>query len=224
MASSKELFNTLAQVGRAFGSGHRLALLERLAQGEASVEALADSTQLAMGSTSQHLQHLRRAGLVTARRSGKHVLYRLTDERIVQILGLLRDVAQTHLAEAERLVSRLFADDPTDPSLQAVSRDELLAELTAGRVTLIDVRPEAEYRSGHLRKAIHLPLDRLEEWAHQLPTDREIVAYCRGPWCVMSHEAVQRLRQLGYTARRFDEGFPEWKAAGLPVEQPEPAP
>ncbi|TFH87446.1 ArsR family transcriptional regulator [Billgrantia azerbaijanica] len=218
MTSQQELLDTLAQVARALGNGHRLALLERLAQGDASVETLANTTDLTVGNASQHLQHLRRAGLVTAQRSGKQVIYRLTDERIVNLLGLLRQVAETNLAEMERLVSRLFAEDDADGVLEAVSRDELLAGLVSGEVALLDVRPAEEYEAGHLPEAINIPLEQLEDMLGKLPLDREIVAYCRGPYCVLSHEAVQRLRQLGYRVRRFEEGYPEWKAAGLPIE------
>lgn len=217
MTSQQDLLDTLAQVARALGNGHRLALLERLAQGGAAVETLANSTSLSVGNASQHLQHLRRAGLVTAQRSGKQMIYRLTDERIVNLLGLLRQVAETNLAEMERLVSRLFAEDDADGVLEAVSRDELLAGLASGEVVLLDVRPEEEYEAGHLPEAINIPLEQLEDMLGKLPQDREIVAYCRGPYCVLSHEAVQRLRQLGYRVRRFEEGYPEWKAAGLPV-------
>ncbi|MCE8034048.1 ArsR family transcriptional regulator [Billgrantia tianxiuensis] len=217
MTSQQDLLDTLAQVARALGNGHRLALLERLAQGDAAVETLANTTDLTIGNASQHLQHLRRAGLVTAQRSGKQMIYRLTDERIVNLLGLLRQVAETNLAEMERLVSRLFAEDDADGVLEAVSRDELLAGLASGEVTLLDVRPEEEYEAGHLPEAINIPLEQLEDMLGKLPKDREIVAYCRGPYCVLSHEAVQRLRQLGYRVRRFEEGYPEWKAAGLPI-------
>ncbi|RCV90080.1 ArsR/SmtB family transcription factor [Billgrantia montanilacus] len=217
MTSQQDLLDMLAQVARALGNGHRLALLERLAQGGASVESLANTTDLTVGNASQHLQHLRRAGLVTAQRSGKQMIYRLTDERIVNLLGLLRQVAETNLAEMERLVSRLFAEDDADGVLEAVSRDELLAGLASGEVALLDVRPEEEYEAGHLPEAINIPLEQLGDMLGKLPRDREIVAYCRGPYCVLSHEAVQRLRQLGYRVRRFEEGYPEWKAAGLPI-------
>jgi rhodanese-related sulfurtransferase len=192
-------------------------LLERLAQGGAAVESLANTADLTIGNASQHLQHLRRAGLVTAQRFGKQMIYRLTDERIVQLLALLRQLAETNLAEMERLVSRLFAEDDADGALEAVTRDELLAGLSCGNVALLDVRPEEEFEAGHLPEAINIPLEQLEGMLDKLPQDREIVAYCRGPYCVLSHAAVQRLRQLGYRIRRFEEGYPEWKAAGLPV-------
>ncbi|CAM4295716.1 metalloregulator ArsR/SmtB family transcription factor [Vreelandella rituensis] len=217
MTSQQDLLDTLAQVARALGNGHRLALLERLAQVETSVETLANTANLTIGNASQHLQHLRRAGLVTAHRSGKQMIYRLTDERIVTLLSLLRQVAETNLAEMERLVGQLFADEDANGALEAVSRDELLAGISSGKVALLDVRPEEEFEAGHLPKAINIPMAQLENMLDKLPRDREIVAYCRGPYCVLSHEAVQRLRQLGYRVRRFQEGYPEWKAAGLPV-------
>ncbi|UZD65914.1 MULTISPECIES: ArsR/SmtB family transcription factor [Marinobacter] len=218
MTIREDLLDTLAQVGKALGNGHRLALLERLAQGEAAVETLAETAGLTVGNASAHLQHLRRAGLVTARRAGKQMIYRLTDQRTVTLLSLMRDVAETNLAEMERLVSRLFADDNPDGALEAISRGELLSGLRHGSVALLDVRPEDEFESGHLPDAINIPLEQLEAMLDELPKDREIVAYCRGPYCVLSHEAVKKLRALGYQVRRFDEGFPEWKAAGLPVQ------
>ena len=217
MTSRQDLFDTLAQVGKALGSGHRLVLLERIAQSEASVETLARDADLTVGNASAHLQHLRRAGLVTATRSGKQMLYRLTDQRIVALISIMREIAETNLAEMERLVSRMFSDDNLDGSLEAISQDELLAGLNSGAVALLDVRPEDEFEGGHLPTAINIPLEQLESMLDELPRDREIIAYCRGPYCVLSHEAVQRLRKLGYQVRRFDQGFPEWKAAGLPL-------
>jgi len=213
----QELFDTLSQVGRALGNGNRLELLERLAQSEAPVEALAHTTGLSVANASQHLQHLRRAGLVTTRRDGRHVVYRLTDERIVTLMALMRGIAETNLAEMERLVGRLFADDDAGGALEPMSRAELWARVERGAVTLVDVRPEEEYRAGHLPEAINVPADRLEAMLEQLPRDQEIVAYCRGPYCVLSHEAARRLRRRGFRVRRYEEGFPEWKAAGLPV-------
>lgn len=217
MTSQQDVLDTLAQVARAMGNGHRLALLERLAQMDAPVESLASKTNLTVGNASQHLQQLRRAGLVTASRSGKQMIYRLTDERIVTLMSLLRQVAETNLAEMERLVSQLFADDDAGGAMKAVSRQELLAGLELEEVVLLDVRPEEEYAAGHLPEALNIPLASLETMLDQLPRDREIVAYCRGPYCSLSHEAVMWLRERGFRVRRFAEGFPEWKAAGLPL-------
>ncbi|OAZ89376.1 ArsR/SmtB family transcription factor [Halomonas sp. G11] len=217
MTSQQDVLDTLAQVARAMGNGHRLALLERLAQMGAPVESLASKTNLTVGNASQHLQQLRRAGLVTASRSGKQMIYRLSDERIVTLMSLLRQVAETNLAEMERLVSQLFADDDAGGVMRAVSRDELLAGLERGEVVLLDVRPEEEYAAGHLPEALNIPLASLESMLDQLPRDREIVAYCRGPYCALSHQAEMWLRERGFQVRRFAEGFPEWKAAGLPL-------
>jgi len=217
MTCQQDLLDSLAQVARALGNGHRLALLERLAQAEASVDTLASTTGLSLGNASQHLQQLRRAGLVTARRAGKQVIYSLTDERIVSLVSLLRQVAETNLAEVERLVSRLFADDDAGGALEAVSQEALLSKLEKGELALLDVRPEEEFQAGHLPQAINIPVEQLELMLDKLPRDKEIVAYCRGRYCALSHQAVQRLRQLGYQVRRFEEGYPEWKAAGLPV-------
>jgi len=216
--SSHELYEILSRVGRALGHGNRLELLERLAQVETSVEGLARSTHLSIANTSQHLQHLRRAGLVTARRDGRQLVYRLTDERIVSLIGLMRDIAASNLAEVERLIGKLFTDNDADGGLRLMSRETLLAALQREEVSLIDVRPEEEYHAGHLPSAINLPADKLERMLDRLPRDREIVAYCRGPYCVLSHEAVRVLGRRGFRARRYEEGYPEWKAAGLPVE------
>lgn len=217
MTSQQKLLDTLAQVARALGNGHRLALLERLAQGEAPVETLAATTRLSIGNASQHLQLLRRAGLATARRSGKQMRYRLTDERVVNLLGLLREIAEDNLAEMEQLIRLQFSSLKEGDAVDAVSREALLAGIANNEVTLLDVRPEEEFAAGHLPEAINIPLAQLETMLDRLPRNQTIVAYCRGPYCVLSHQAVQRLRQLGYPARRFEEGYPEWKAAGLPV-------
>jgi ArsR family transcriptional regulator len=217
MTSQQDLLDTLALVGKALGNGHRLALLERLAQSEAAVEVLADTSGLTVANTSQHLQHLRRAGLVTATRSGKQMIYRLTDARTLTLIDLMRQIAHTNLAEMERLVGQLFADDNADEALDPVSRDMLLQGLKTGSLALLDVRPADEFQAGHLPDAINIPIDQLEQMFNLLPKDKEIVAYCRGPYCALSHEAVKRLREKGFRVRRFAEGYPEWKAAGLPV-------
>lgn len=219
MSAQQKLLDTLALVGRALGNGHRLALLGRLTQAKAPVETLANDTGIAIGNTSQHLQQLRRAGLVTAERNGKQMVYRLTDERIVVLLNLLRQVAETNLAEMERLVSQLFADDDALGALEAVTRSELLRGLNDGKLVLLDVRSEEEFQAGHLPQATNIPLSKLDKMLEQLPKAKEIVAYCRGSYCTLSHEAVRRLRQQGYQVRRFEEGYPQWKAAGLPIAE-----
>jgi rhodanese-related sulfurtransferase/predicted transcriptional regulator len=217
--SRHELYDALAQVGRALSNGNRLELLERLAQAEAPVESLAQAADLSVANASQHLQQLRRAGLVTARREGRQMIYRLTDERIVVLMEQLREIAERNLAEVERLVGQLFADeDAAGEALEPISREALRRRLEQGDIALLDVRGEEEYRAGHLPGAINLPFERLEAMLDQLPKDQEIVAYCRGVYCVTSHRAVQLLRRRGFRVRRLEDGVPEWKAAGLPLE------
>lgn len=208
----------LAEVAKALGHEHRIELIEQLAQGPRSVEALAERLCLSVANTSQHLQQLRRAGLVNTQRSGKRVVYRLADAaevHIVALLGGLRHVAAHAVASMERVIETYFrARDQLEP----VTATELMTRLREGRVVLVDVRPEDEYSLGHLPGALNIPLRQLEQRLSELPRDHEIVAYCRGPYCVLSFEAVAALRTHGFNVRRFEEGFPEWKAAGLPVE------
>lgn len=209
------LFAQFAAVAKAVAHPHRLELLEQLAQGERSVEVLADRTRVSVANASQHLQHLRRTGLVTARRDGKFVFYRLADDAVLGLLTSLRRIAELQSAEVERVVRSYFNDRD---SLEAVSRLELMDRLKAGIVTVLDVRPKDEFALGHLPGAINLPLSELEKRLADLDPDREIVAYCRGPYCVLSYEAVAMLRARGFKVRRLEDGLPEWRAAGLPVE------
>jgi ArsR family transcriptional regulator len=208
------LFAQFATVAKSLGHPHRLELLEQLAQGERTVEILADRTGLSIANTSQHLQQMRRAGLVTNRRDGKFVLYQLADDSVLSLLAALRSIAERNLAEVERIVRSYFEDRD---SLEAVSRDELLSRSRAGTVTIIDVRPEDEFALGHLPGAVNIPLRALERRLSELDPSKEIVAYCRGPYCVLSYEAVAALRKRGFTARRLEDGLPEWRAAGLTV-------
>jgi rhodanese-related sulfurtransferase/DNA-binding transcriptional ArsR family regulator len=211
----RRLFAQLAAVARAVGHEHRLELLEHLGQGERSVEVLAERLGLSVANASQHLQHLRRAGLAASRRDGKYVLYRVADEAVIDLLSGLRRVAERNVAEVERVLSGYFRDRD---SLEPVSRRELLERMRDGLVTVLDVRPEDEFALGHLPGAVNIPLADLERRLAHLTSDTEIVAYCRGPYCVLSFEAVALLRRRGYRVRRLEDGFPEWKAAGLPVE------
>jgi len=210
----------LAEVAKALGHEHRIELIEQLAQGPRGVDALAGRLSLSVANTSQHLQQLRRAGLVNAQRDGKRVVYRLADEAeggIVTLLGALRIVAEHTVASMERVIVAYFrARDELEP----VSAPELLARLREGSVMLLDVRPEDEYSLGHLPGAVNIPLRMLEQRLAELPPNHEIVAYCRGPYCVLSFEAVATLRARGFMVRRFELGFPEWKAAGLSIEAP----
>jgi ArsR family transcriptional regulator len=208
----------LAEVAKALGHEHRVELIEQLAQGPRSVEALGERVGLTVANTSQHLQQLRRAGLVSTRRDGKRVVYRLADAAesdIVSLLGALRHVAEHAVDSMERIVTTYFhARDQLEP----VAATELLTRLRDGSVVLLDVRPEDEYGLGHLPGALNIPLRQLEQRLAELPRKQEIVAYCRGPYCVLSFEAVAALRAHGFSVRRFEDGFPEWKAAGLPIE------
>lgn len=202
-------------MARALGHPHRLEILEHLAQGERGVEALSERVDLSIANTSQHLQHLRRAGLVASQRDGKFVRYRLTDEAVLALLSALRQVAERNLAEVERIVRGYFADRD---GMEPVSREELMARSRAGLVMVLDVRPADEFALGHLPGALNIPLKELGARLAELDRGQEIVAYCRGAYCVLSFEAVAALRARGFTARRLAEGFPEWKAAGLPLE------
>ncbi len=211
-----DLFSEFARVGKALSSGNRLELLEFLAQGERSVEALARIAGLTTANTSAHLQHLRRAGLVTARKEGQSVYYRLAGDDVVALLESLRRVAQAHLAEVSRLVNTYLT---VKDSLEPVPAKELLGRAREGLVTVIDVRPAEEYAAGHVPTALNIPLAVLEKHLADLPHDTEVVAYCRGPYCALAYEAVARLREKGFAARRLEDGFPEWQQAGLPVDR-----
>ncbi len=212
----QQLFEHLALIARALGSAARLELLDFLAQGERGVEELATVARLSVANTSKHLQQLKSAGLVEARRDGKHIRYRLSDDRTLDAIGDLRVLAEAHLDQVGELVSSyLRARDGLEP----VPAEELLDRAQNGLVTVIDVRPPEEYAQGHIAGALNIPLAQLKQELKRLPRDREVVAYCRGPWCVLSFEAVARLRKAGIQARRLQNGLPEWRQAGLPVEQ-----
>jgi rhodanese-related sulfurtransferase/DNA-binding transcriptional ArsR family regulator len=208
------LFAQFAAVAKSVGHAHRLELLEQLAQGERSVDILAQRTGLSVANASQHLQHMRRAGLVTNRRDGKFVHYRLTDDAVLELMAALRRIAERHVAEVERVVRSYFNERD---SLEAVSRDELLERSRARAVTILDVRPEDEFALGHLPGALNIPLRELEARLGEIDPEQEIVAYCRGPYCVLSYEAVAQLRARGFKVRRLEDGLPEWRAAGLPI-------
>jgi len=207
------LFAQFALVAKTLGHPHRLELLEQLAQGERRVEELAGKTGLSIANASQHLQRMARAGLVVNRRDGKFVHYRLTDDAVLEALAAVRKIAEKNLAEVERVVRGYF--DQRD-SFEPVSRKELLKRSRAGTVTILDVRPADEFALGHLPGAVNITLKALEAKLSQLKRSTEIIAYCRGPYCVLSYEAVATLRKRGFNARRLEDGFPEWKAAGLP--------
>ncbi len=208
------LFAQFAAVAKTLGHAHRLELLEQLAQGERAVEVLANRTGMSIANASQHLQHMRRAGLVVSSRAGKFVYYRLADDAVLDLLAALRQVAERNVAEVERVIRSYFNDRD---ALEPVSRKELLKRSRAGDVTVLDVRPEDEFALGHLPGAVNIPLRALEARLSELDPSQEIIAYCRGPYCVLSYEAVAALRARGFQARRLEDGLPEWRAAGLPV-------
>ena len=208
------LFTQFAAVAKSLAHAHRLELLEQLAQGERSVDVLAERTGLSVANTSQHLQQMRRAGIVVARREGKFVFYTLADESVLDLMSALRRIAERNIAEVERVIRSYFNQRD---SLEPVSRDELLQKSRAGEVTVLDVRPPDEFALGHLPDAVNIPLRELEARLAEFDPAQEIVAYCRGPYCVLSYEAVAALRARGFKARRLEDGLPEWRASGLPV-------
>jgi rhodanese-related sulfurtransferase len=209
------LFDEFARAAKALASGRRIELLDVLANGERTVEALATEVCLSVANTSQHLQVLRQAGLVTARREGTSVHYRLAAPEVFQLWQALRTMAAGRLAEVERLAAAyLGARDQLEP----VTRQELARRLQDGdHLVVLDVRPAAEHAAGHLPGAVSIPVAELRRRLSELPGDREIVAYCRGPYCAFAHEAVAVLREEGVQARRLEDGFPEWQAAGLAI-------
>jgi rhodanese-related sulfurtransferase len=209
------LFDGFARVGRALASGRRIELLDVLANGERAVEALAGEAGLSVANTSQHLQVLRQAGLVATRREGTSVHYRLASPEVFELWRALRTLAASRLDEVERLAAAyLGARDELEP----VTRQELARRLQNGdRLVVLDVRPAAEHAAGHLPGAVSIPVGELRRRLAELPRDREIVAYCRGPYCAFAHDAVAVLREQGFSARRLEDGLPEWRAAGLAV-------
>ena len=211
----RALYAQFAAVAKAIGHEHRLELLKLVAQGERTVETLAERCGIAIANTSQHLQHLRRAGLVSARREGKFVLYALSDDTVLAAISGVRRVAERNVAEVNRILRSYFLQRD---ELEPVSRKELQERMKKGLVTLLDVRPEDEFRLGHLPGAVNVPLSKLKSWLSRAGKKAEIIAYCHGPYCVMSFEAVAELRAKGFKARRLEDGFPEWKAARLPVK------
>jgi rhodanese-related sulfurtransferase len=208
------LFDAFAEVARALGSGRRAEIVDVLAQGERSVEEIAEEIGQSVSNTSHHLRALARAGLLTTRRDGTRIFYGLASERVANLWAALRDVAAEHVAGIERLTGAYLGDRA---GLEAISRDELAARLRRGDVVVLDVRPESEYRAGHIAGSRSVPVSELRRNLRALPKDVDVVAYCRGPYCVYADDAVRELNRRGYCARRLEDGFPEWKHAGLPV-------
>jgi rhodanese-related sulfurtransferase/predicted transcriptional regulator len=210
----RALFEHLALIARALGSGARLELLDFLGQGERSVEDLARVAGLGVANASKHLQQLKAAGLVQARRDGKRIRYVMTDDRVLDAVAALRGIAEARNRAVEDLLGSYLGQRD---ALEPVPALELLERVRDGLATVIDVRPPEEFAQGHIPGALNIPLDQLERRLGEIPGDREAVAYCRGPWCVLSFEAVARLRAAGRAARRLNDGWPEWRKAGLPA-------
>jgi|SRR5687767_6288054 len=208
------LYDAFAEVAKAMASGRRAELVDVLAQGERSVEELAGELGQSVANTSHHLRALARVGLVRTRREGTRIHYTLAGEDVSKLWAAMREVAGEHVAGIERLAADYLGDRS---GLEAVSRKELATRLRRGDVVVIDVRPEAEFRAGHVTGARSVPPANLRKALRSLPKDVEVVAYCRGPYCVYADDAVRELRRRGYEARRLEDGFPEWKEAGLPV-------
>jgi rhodanese-related sulfurtransferase/DNA-binding transcriptional ArsR family regulator len=208
------LLEQLATLAKALGHEYRLELLELIAQGDRSVEALTQLMDLPIATVSQHLQHLRRSGLVISRKEGRYVYYSLADDAVVKLTGALRSVAERNITEVQHLVAQYFQGGD---ALESISIQELLSRLQAGSITLLDVRPPEEYAAGHLPGAVNIPLAELAQRLSELPIAQAVVAYCRGPYCALSHEAAMLLQTQGISALRLAEGYPEWKAEGLPV-------
>ncbi len=211
----QDLFTQFARVGKALSNANRLILLEFIAQGERGVDELAKVSGLTVANTSQHLQQLRQTGLVSCRKDGLKVFYTLSGDDVIGLLDALRGVAERHVADVNQLVSTYLT---VKDELEPVPRQELLERVRDGLVTVLDVRPPEEYAAGHVPGAVNVPLSELEHYLKKLNPEQEIVAYCRGPHCVLAFDAVASLRGKGLKARRLEDGYPEWKTAGLPVE------
>ena len=210
------LYEQFARVGKAAGSPKRLEILDLLRQGERSVDGIASATDLGLTTASSHLQLLRHARLVATRKDGTRVYYRLADDTVSRFLVALQELARARLTEVEQMVRTYFAArDALDP----IGREELLRRIDAGDIVVLDVRPTEEFAAGHISAALSIPLEELSARLEELPVNVEIVAYCRGPYCVLAPQSVELLQANGRRARRLDGGFPEWQAAGLPVEQ-----
>jgi len=214
-AFKNRLYDQFARIGKALSSPHRLELLELLAQGERTVDSLATEIGLSLANASQHLQALRQASLVDSRKQGLYVYYRLADPAVSDLCHVIRTVAEHQLADLDRLVRAHFGDRA---SAEAIGMKELLKRARSRDVVILDTRPLTEYAAGHIAGAISVPVDELQRRLRQFPKDKEYVAYCRGPYCIYADQAVEILRSRGRHARRLLEGFPEWRAAGFPVE------
>ena len=213
-AAKDALFDGLAGVGRALGNGRRAEIIDLLVQAERSVEEIAGELDQSVANTSQHLQHLLRVGMARTRRDGNRIYYSLASDSVVHLWRAVREVAAEHLEELDHLAAAYVGDRSR---LDIMTRDELAERLRAGDVVVLDVRPEAEFRAGHIAGALSIPVAELGRRLHQVPKGQQVVAYCRGPYCVYADDAVRNLRDRGYPAARLEDGYPEWASAGLPV-------
>ena len=213
-AAKDALFDAFAEVAKALASGRRAEIVDLLAQGERSVDEIAGEIDQSVANTSHHLRAMARAGVLRTRREGTRIVYMLASDRVAALWAAMRDVAGEHVAGIERLAQDYLGDRAT---LEAVDRRELVARLEAGDVVVLDVRPSPEFEAGHIPGARSVPVEELRQYLRTLPKEAEVVAYCRGPYCVYADDAVRLLRRRGYRARRLEDGFPEWKRAGLPV-------
>jgi rhodanese-related sulfurtransferase len=214
-----ELYDAFTSVARALGNGRRAEIVDVLAQGERSVEEVAAEIGQSVANTSHHLRSLADTGLLRSRRDGQRIIYRLTSDRVADLWAALRDVAATHVADVGVLADAYLGARDT---VEEVTADELADRLGRGRAVVVDVRPALEYEAGHIAGARSIPIDDLEATADDLPRSREIIAYCRGPYCVYADDAVRLLRRRGFKARRLDTGYPEWARAGLPTDHTPP--
>jgi len=213
-AAKDALFDAFAEVAKALASGRRAEIVDLLAQGERSVDEIAGEIDQSVANTSHHLRAMARAGVLRTRREGTRIVYMLASDRVADLWAALRGVAAEHVAGIERLAGDYLGDRT---GLEAVGRRELVARLKAGDVVVLDVRPAAEYEAGHIPGARSVPVGELRQYLRALPSDADVVAYCRGPYCVYADDAVRLLRRRGYRARRLEDGFPEWRRARLPV-------
>ena len=213
-AAKDALFEGFAEVAKALASGRRAEVVDVLAQGERSVEDIAEEIGQTVANTSHHLRAMARAGLVATRRDGTRIFYRLASDRVAELWAALRDVAAEHVAGLEKLAAAYLGDRD---GIDIIDRDELARRIRRGEVVVLDVRPEAEYAAGHIAGALSVPVSELRRQLRSLPKGAEVVAYCRGPYCVYADDAVRELTRKGYRARRLADGYPEWKRAGLPV-------
>lgn len=213
-AAKDALFEGFAEVAKALASGRRAEIVDLLAQGERPVEEIAGELEQSVANTSHHLRALARAGLLTTRRDGTRIFYRLASDRVGELWSAVRGVAESHVAGLEKLAQAYLGDRD---GIEVIDRDELAARLRRGGVVVLDVRPEPEYAAAHIAGARSVPIHELRKHLKALPAGDEVVAYCRGPYCVYADDAVRELRKRGFTALRLEDGFPEWQRAGLPV-------